>query len=135
MYIHSAIRRVASSGGLVLIVGATLVGCSTPTAVPTTTTTPARASEAYLNNLCARSADLCKTGTATKGAVLVQGQTVCTSLKAGAPITAALDTENVVARKTGVNPKDGIVIVTAAVNELCPKYVPALDAYVRQSQN
>lgn len=59
---------------------------------------------------------------------------VCASLKAGAPIRAALDTENVIALKNGFKPKDGIAIVTAAVIELCPRYVPALDIYVRQSQ-
>ena len=106
----------------------TTVAPPTTTAPPVTTTTDG-GPQGYLADLCQQSSDFCGIkGSEAQGAIKY-GQTIRTGLKQGVSIKNALAAEKVVAQKTGLSPLNAVVIVTAAVNDLCPKYIPALEAY------
>jgi hypothetical protein len=114
------------------------VAATTPTTAPapdttipavTTTTTGGGSQGGYLANLCISSADFCgMSGSESHGAVQY-GETICTSLKHGAPVKDVVAAEKVVAANTGLSHIDAVVIVESAVDYLCPHYLPALEAY------
>jgi hypothetical protein len=109
----------------------------TPSSTTTTTTIPG--GQKFLTDMCVQSVDFCGLhGSEAQGAIKY-GQTICNGLRSGGGGTTAikntLEAQKIVATKVGLNAKNAITIVVAAVTDLCPRYLPAFQAYANNPNN
>jgi hypothetical protein len=106
--------------------------------IPATTTT-IPGGQKFLTNMCVQSTAFCFLQGSNAQSAIQYGQAICKGLRTGGGGTTAikdtLEAQKVVATKVGVNAKNAITIVVAAVTDLCPKYLQALRAYANNPNN
>ncbi len=97
-----------------LVVAVTAAGCSSHSS-----TSPA-AAQAFVNSVYSQAPDI--GGYRTGPQLLSLGQAICTDLESGATVEEVGDRVPLLEGNEPLPPDDLGVVISAAVNELCPKF-------------